>query len=191
MGLLSLGTPLHWNETKKHIDHVREHGIIQFLNLWKVAKDSQKDCLLWGDEVEYMVIAYDEEKKNAKLSLRVFEMLHELSKEEEEAIKHPEKNLEVKTSWRPEYGRYMLEGTPGTPYMGLPRDFLAVEQNMKLRRALAQRWMKPNEIPVTLTSFPRLGCEGEFLEPHHIPDGDACRSLFVPDQIINAHVRFQ
>ncbi|KAG0034427.1 hypothetical protein BGZ81_004677 [Podila clonocystis] len=187
MGLLSLGTPLHWDEAKKHADHVREHGIIQFLNLWQVAK---KDCLLWGDEVEYMVVAYDEEKKNAKLSLRVWEMLHELSKEEEEANKHPEKNLEVKTSWRPEYGRYMLEGTPGTPYMGLPRDLLAVEQNMKLRRALAQRWMKPNEVPVTLTSFPRLGCEGEFLEPHHIPDGDACRSLFVPDQIINAHVRF-
>ncbi|KAG0334938.1 hypothetical protein BG000_007925 [Podila horticola] len=190
MGLLSLGTPMHWDEAKKHSDHVREHGIIQFLNLWQVAKDSQKDCLLWGDEVEYMVVSYDEEKKNAKLALRVWEILHELSKEEEEANKHPEKNLEVKTSWRPEYGRYMLEGTPGTPYMGLPRDLLAVEQNMKLRRALAQRWMKPNEVPVTLTSFPRLGCEGEFLEPHHIPDGDACRSLFVPDQIINAHARF-
>ncbi|KAF9215889.1 hypothetical protein CPC16_000617 [Podila verticillata] len=190
MGLLSLGTPMHWDEAKKHADHVRKHGIIQFLNLWEVAKNSQKDCLLWGDEVEYMVVSYDEENKNAKLSLRVWEILNELSKEEEEANKYPEKNLEVKTSWRPEYGRFMLEGTPGTPYMGLPRDLLAVEPNMKLRRTLAQRWMKPNEVPVTLTSFPRLGCEGEFLEPHHIPDGDACRSLFVPDQIINAHARF-
>ena len=27
----------------------------------------------------------------------------------------------------------MLEGTPGEPYMGLPRDLLAVERNMKLR----------------------------------------------------------
>ena len=41
--------------------------------------------------------------------------------------------LLVNASWHPEYGRYMLEGTPGEPYMGLPRDLLAVERNMKLR----------------------------------------------------------
>lgn len=95
MGLLSLGTPMHWDEAKKHADHVRKHGIIQFLNLWEVAKNSQKDCLLWGDEVEYMVVSYDEENKNAKLSLRVWEILQELSKEEEEANKHPEKKYVV------------------------------------------------------------------------------------------------
>jgi len=36
-----------------------------------------------------MVIAFDEENKNAKLSLRVFEILSELQKEEEEALKNP------------------------------------------------------------------------------------------------------
>jgi hypothetical protein len=41
--------------------------------------------------------------------------------------------LLVNSSWHPEYGRYMLEGTPGEPYMGLPRDLLEVERNMKLR----------------------------------------------------------
>ncbi|KAF9118819.1 hypothetical protein BGW39_000844 [Mortierella sp. 14UC] len=190
MGLLSLGTPMHWDEAKKYADHVRAHGIIQFLNLWEATKDSQKDCLLWGDEIEYMVVAYDEENKKAKLSLRVWEILQALEKEEEEANKDPAKKLLVNSSWHPEYGRYMLEGTPGEPYMGLPRDLLEVERNMKLRRELACRFMKPNEVPVTFTSFPRLGCAGEFLEPHHDPHGPAARSLFVPDDIINAHVRF-
>lgn len=94
------------------------------------------------------------------------------------------------TSWRPEYGRFMLEGTPGSPYGSSLRDLLLVEPNMKLRRELAQKTMKSNEVPLTIVSYPRLGCQGEFLDPHHEPNGDACRSLFVPDEIINPHARF-
>lgn len=51
MGLLSLGTPLKWSEAKKYADHVRSHGIDQFLAIYNKMKDKQKDCLLWGDEV--------------------------------------------------------------------------------------------------------------------------------------------
>jgi glutamate--cysteine ligase catalytic subunit len=51
MGLLSLGTPLKWSEAKQYADHVRAHGIEQFLSIYNRMKDKQKDCLLWGDEV--------------------------------------------------------------------------------------------------------------------------------------------
>jgi glutamate--cysteine ligase catalytic subunit len=57
MGLLSLGTPLHWEDAKKHADHVRYHGITQFLNIWSKLKDRQGDELLWGDEVRPMWFA--------------------------------------------------------------------------------------------------------------------------------------
>lgn len=50
--------------------------------------------------------------------------------------------------------------------------------------------MRPNESPMTLTSFPRLGAPGVFLDPHHPADGSASRSLFLPDQLINLHARF-
>lgn len=53
MGLLSLGTPLAWNEAKEYADHVRKHGIEQFLNIYHSQKDREKQCLLWGDEVRY------------------------------------------------------------------------------------------------------------------------------------------
>uniref|UniRef100_A0A8C4T010 Glutamate--cysteine ligase n=1 Tax=Erpetoichthys calabaricus TaxID=27687 RepID=A0A8C4T010_ERPCA len=43
MGLLTLGSPLSWEETKKHADHVRKHGILQFLNIYNKVKDRQKD----------------------------------------------------------------------------------------------------------------------------------------------------
>ena len=51
MGLLSLGTPLHWDQAKHYADHVRYHGVTQFLNIWDRLKDRQGDELLWGDEV--------------------------------------------------------------------------------------------------------------------------------------------
>lgn len=51
MGLLSEGTPLTWEETKKLANYVREHGIKQFINLYHKLKDRSKDSLLWGDEV--------------------------------------------------------------------------------------------------------------------------------------------
>ena len=53
MGLLSLGTPLTWDEAKKHAEHVRAHGITQFLHTWNKLKDREGDELLWGDEVCY------------------------------------------------------------------------------------------------------------------------------------------
>jgi glutamate--cysteine ligase catalytic subunit len=51
MGLLSLGTPLSWEEAKKHADHVRWHGVTQFLHTWNRYKDRRGFELLWGDEV--------------------------------------------------------------------------------------------------------------------------------------------
>jgi glutamate--cysteine ligase catalytic subunit len=51
MGLLALGTPLNWEETKPLAEHIRYHGITQFLNTWNRWKDVTGKGLLWGDEV--------------------------------------------------------------------------------------------------------------------------------------------
>ena len=51
MGLLSEGSPLSWEDTKKYADHVRKHGIQQFLNLYRKLQSRTKDVLYWGDEV--------------------------------------------------------------------------------------------------------------------------------------------
>jgi glutamate--cysteine ligase catalytic subunit len=55
MGLLSLGTPFHWDQAKHFADHVRSHGITQFLNTWDRLKDRFGDELLWGDEVRLLL----------------------------------------------------------------------------------------------------------------------------------------
>jgi hypothetical protein len=51
MGLMSQGEPLSWEETKKHAEHVRKHGVEQFINIYHQLKDRQDNCLKWGDEV--------------------------------------------------------------------------------------------------------------------------------------------
>ncbi|RDB24730.1 Glutamate--cysteine ligase [Hypsizygus marmoreus] len=177
MGLLYLGTPLTWDEAKKHADHVRYHGITQFLHTWDRLKDRHGDELLWGDE-------------NAKLSLRQTEILAKLSTIVDDICADCPKEICVPT-FHPEYGRYMLESTPGSPYTGSIHDLLSVEGNMRYRRTLARQHLKPNEAPITFTSFPRLGVQGQFTEPFFDPsDAISSHSLFLPEEITNPHARF-
>jgi glutamate--cysteine ligase catalytic subunit len=51
MGLLAVGTPLNWKDTKPLAEHIRYHGITQFLHTWDRWKDITGKGLLWGDEV--------------------------------------------------------------------------------------------------------------------------------------------
>lgn len=83
----------------------------------------------------------------------------------------------------------MLESTPGLPYGASFIDLVKVEDSMKQRRRLAKSAMYPGDVPVTLVNYPRLGCPDELI-PEHEPNGQACQSMFVPDEIINPHVRF-
>ncbi|KAJ4498240.1 glutamate-cysteine ligase catalytic subunit [Lentinula lateritia] len=190
MGLLSAGTPLSWDDTKKVADHIRSHGITQFLHIWDRLKDKNGDELLWGDEIEYMVVVLDNKTKNAKLSLRQTEILTKLNSIVNNLSLETEDSIAIPT-FHPEYGRYMLESTPGSPFTGSITDLLSVEKNMRYRRTLARKYLKPNEIPLTLTSFPRLGSPGQFTEPYHDPHGAvSSHSLFLPEQITNPHARF-
>lgn len=187
MGLLTEGSPLSWEETKKLAPHVRQHGITQFINLYKKLRDREGDVLKWGDEVEYIIVKFNDEKKQAKVSLRGDELLTVLNKKE---LEDPNG---VKSLWRPEYGAYMIEGTPGRPYGGLLAHFNIVEANMRLRRKEVTELLKPDEAIMSITSFPRLGCE-DFTHPptKPTPDQGATRSLFFPDDVIfPGHPRFK
>ncbi|XP_006825030.1 glutamate--cysteine ligase catalytic subunit-like, partial [Saccoglossus kowalevskii] len=187
MGLLTEGSPLSWEETKKYADHVRKHGINQFLNIYKKLKDRTGDTLKWGDEVEYMLVTFDHENKTARLNLDGITYLKCLQQDE---INNPDENTAI---WRPEYGAYMLEGTPARPYGGSMAHFNVVEANMKIRREEIMKLLKAEDSPLSITSFPRLGCPGFTLpgyEPTLTEDG-ASRSLYFPDQAINNdHPRF-
>ena len=50
--------------------------------------------------------------------------------------------------------------------------------------------MDPNEYPITLTTFPRLGTKDDYVTPYFPPSGERLRSQFLPDEIANPHIRF-
>ncbi|KIV97121.1 glutamate-cysteine ligase [Exophiala mesophila] len=198
MGLLALGTALDWPEAKLQANKVREWGIEQLLNIWRKAKVKERDALLWGDEIEYLVVAIDDEQKKVRLSLCQADVLEALARDEQLAKKDPVvPDLQDTTNKRgtlptfhPEFGRFMLEATPGKPWGIGFKDLLDVESDMRRRRVIAKEHMDPDQFPITLTTFPRLGCREDFITPYYPPSGPALRSQFVPDEIANPHIRF-
>ncbi|KAJ8787609.1 hypothetical protein J1605_022924 [Eschrichtius robustus] len=133
-----------------------------------------------------MLVSFDHENKKAQLVLSGEELLETLQEKGERTNpNHP-------TLWRPEYGSYMIEGTPGQPYGGTMSEFNTVEDNMRKRRKEATSLLGENQALCTITSFPRLGCPG-FTLPEFKPnpvEGGASKSLFFPDEAINKHPRF-
>jgi glutamate--cysteine ligase catalytic subunit len=96
-------------------------------------------------------------------------------------------------TFHPEYGRFMIESTPGYPYTGSPKDLVNVENDMRFRRKIIRSQLAPNELPITLTSWMRLGAEGsQFTEPPTEPDPEhsSSRSQYVGQLITNPHARF-
>lgn len=187
MGLLSLGTPLHWNDSKKYADHVRSNGVIQLLNSYKISQGRENDKFYWGDEIEYMMISLDEASRSLKLSIDHDYVLTNLS----EDGKNYQAALDNDVLFHPEYGRFMLEATPLNPYDGTSLgDYFKVENNMHRRRFLAIKEIQSENVyPLTLTAFPLMGVD-DFCSPSTLPKGCASKSLFLPDEIINKHVRF-
>lgn len=101
----------------------------------------------------------------------------------------------VKSLWRPEYGAYMIEGTPGQPYGGLLAHFNVVEANMRYRRQEVSELLHSDEAVMSITNFPRLGAPN-FTWPIYKPQPNneegAARSLYFPDEaIFPGHPRFK
>ncbi|KAI1159021.1 glutamate-cysteine ligase [Nemania serpens] len=199
MGLLALGTALDWPDAQKHAQKVREWGIKQLLEIWSKAKHKEHDAMLWGDEVEYLVVQYSKDAPSVLLSLRQADILKALAGDEELAAKGggvPDlqdvvaRNSHPLPVFHPEFGRFMLEATPGKPWGIGFRELLEVEPDMKMRRKIAKEHMKSEEYPITLTTFPRLGSPGVFTDPYYPSSGPKLRSQFVPDEIANPHIRF-
>lgn len=198
MGLLALGTPLEWEDAKHHADEVRKLGIQQLLEIWKNYRGNERDVLLWGDELEYLVVSYDEEKRHALLSLRQAEILEELANDEKlrkagggvPEISKPEDVCGPMPTFHPEYGRFQIESTPGAPFNLTWKDLLSVEKDMKRRRVIAKQHMAKNEAVITLPNFPLLGAKDVFTHPPVVADGSRSRSQFLSDVVINPHIRF-
>lgn len=189
MGLLSQGKPLDWDETKKYAKVVQEKGIDQFINVYNASKHRADAPFKWGDEVEYILVKFDHHNRKARVALKAEEVFHKIQQQHR-------KSSSPKSFWNPEFGSYMVEGTPGSPY-GVNGDLLSslcdIEPNMRYRRFEVEKALKPDECVMSITNFPRLGCD-DFTHPPSKPrpETSASGSLFFPDEAIyGGHPRFK
>ncbi|TDH72620.1 hypothetical protein CCR75_004293 [Bremia lactucae] len=198
MGLLVEGSSLDWPEALEWLQHVRAQGIDQFLHTYNRVKDIEGDELKWGDELEYGVFQMDKETKHARLALRGAEILRQLQAKEKNSEENGVDHKYIKTiampsvdgcNWVPEYGAWMIEGTPSAPYGGFTSDLRKVEDNMRLRRARLLALLHEDEIAPSVTAFPMMGV-GDFTVPSSQPRGPVAMSDYVSDAIINPHPRF-
>ena len=74
MGLLKVGVPKTWEESKKDLSYIRKAGVRQFISTYNRVKDLKGDELLWGDEIEYGIFKLDHDAKKTRLSLRAKEV---------------------------------------------------------------------------------------------------------------------
>ncbi|KAJ1460382.1 glutamate-cysteine ligase-domain-containing protein [Pelagophyceae sp. CCMP2097] len=185
--ILTVGDPLDWEESKDHLEYVRYHGVSQFIESYKESQFLyRKEELLWGDEIEYSILRVDGSK--AWVSLRAPEIRDELAAREN-ANSHRDEGCE----WMPEYGSWMVEGTPKRPYTGYASDLLRVERNMRLRRRRLLSVLQPDEICPTMVNFAHFGV-GDFAwragAEVASETGPIAESVCVPDAVIHPHPRF-
>ncbi|KAJ4453912.1 putative Glutamate--cysteine ligase catalytic subunit [Paratrimastix pyriformis] len=209
MGFLTtLGRPLHWREIEPQVARLKQEAADQFVRLYNLYAAEAKEQLLFGDECEYMLVEFNESGE-VSLCLDAYEILEKL---------HADPSTSI-ADWSPEYARYMLEGSPSTPYGSLA-DVILFERNMRLRREQLRAHLGPGRHLVSLAVYPRLGrpphplCRSpvtlEVPQPPGTPIPDeswnvaaltpaqralaqanpASRSYFASDDLIYPHPRF-
>lgn len=136
------------------------------------------DEFLWGDEIEYTMVKMDYEKRKAFLSLCY-----------EDVIKNFLLLNDNLVDFKPEYARYMIEGTPKNPYTSSIRDLLNVEKNMNHRRKILQSILPKNNYVITTVTYPHLGV-GKFTTEETTRFNPLSLSKYYSDNCINKHPRF-
>ena len=167
MGFLSSGQPFDWHASRESrvIEYIRKHGIEQFLMMWEKVKGIDHDELKWGDEIEYGIYVINLVAGTVHCSLRGSDILSELRHREQSAPDCVDTmSFQGGCAWVPEYGAWMVEATPSKPYSAYVADLVAVERNMRLRRARLLSVLRPDEICPTIPCFPLLGV-GQFTKP--------------------------
>jgi len=117
--------------------------------------------------------------------------LKTLNQSEHEFVENG-KEGSILVSWKPEYANYMLEATPYKPFSGSISSVFEVEDNIAQRVKNVKKYLKQNEILITMTNFPLLGARNNFTIPKYTQKhGKFADSFFLPDEILNPHPRFR
>ena len=60
---------LDWPKARPWLKFVRRHGVLQFISLYNQRKNDTAEELQWGDEIEYQLVAFDDESRTVRIPL--------------------------------------------------------------------------------------------------------------------------
>lgn len=183
--ILRVGNPLSWPAARPYLLSVRTDGYKQFLSHYKRSQDIETPLFLWGDELEYGLLQFDRANNRYDLyknSAKIRENLLKL----EASLRG---DLPIGCEWHPEYGSWMIEATPHSPYGSYLADLLNVQKSMSLRRKRLLYALGEDIIAPSMSNFPMLGVEG-YSHRSSGTQGEIANSLYIPDDLINPHPRF-
>ena len=174
MGLLTNSEILSWDEHSKNISSYKDLGILQFIRLYNCYKLNTSIPFFWGYEMEYMLIK--KIKNNYKLNLIGSKLIDTLSKKD--------------NCWLPEYADWMIEKIPKRPFNNKIVNLLNLEKDLQDEINTINLNLDKDSSTILMTSFPLTGIN-EFHTPIENKYNDYSCSKFIPDNIINPHIRFR
>ncbi|SBT70961.1 gamma-glutamylcysteine synthetase, putative [Plasmodium malariae] len=129
MGFLKIGTPLSWEEVQHVKSLIRLYGILQFVHTYKCNKDREDENIMFGDEIEYIIIRNDETLKESSALLCATDLIDEMMNLESVT------DCQYGSHWTPEYSSFTIEGTPSVPFKFDINSSSFVEDCMRIRRS--------------------------------------------------------
>ncbi|CAA9987459.1 gamma-glutamylcysteine synthetase, putative [Plasmodium knowlesi strain H] len=159
MGFLKIGTPLSWEDVQKVKSLIRLYGILQFVHTYKCNKDRVDENIMFGDEIEYIVICNDENLKESSALLCATDLIDEMMNLESVTY------CEYGSHWTPEYSSFTIEGTPSVPFKFDINSSPFVEDSMRIRRIKLNNVLSaiPGVRAITLPCFPNSLLENSLL----------------------------
>ncbi|SBS85579.1 gamma-glutamylcysteine synthetase, putative [Plasmodium ovale] len=129
MGFLKIGTPLSWEEVQRVKSLIRLYGILQFVHTYKCNKDREDENIMFGDEIEYIIIRNDEMLRESSALLCATDLIDEMMNLESMA------DCQYGSHWTPEYSSFTIEGTPSVPFKFDINSSSFIEDCMRIRRS--------------------------------------------------------
>ncbi|SOV14137.1 gamma-glutamylcysteine synthetase [Plasmodium gaboni] len=152
MGFLKIGTPLSWDDVQDVKSLIRLYGILQFVHVYKLNKDRYDENIMFGDEIEYIIIRNDEALKESSALLCASDLIDEMMNLESVI------DCQYGSHWTPEYSSFTIEGTPSVPFKLDINSSCFVEDCMRIRRSKLNNVLSAiqGSRAITLPCFPNV-----------------------------------
>ncbi|CRG99399.1 gamma-glutamylcysteine synthetase, putative [Plasmodium relictum] len=159
MGFLKIGTPLSWEEVQHVKSLIRLYGLLQFVHIYKCNKDRVDKNIMFGDEIEYIIIKNDETLKESSALLCASDLIDEMMNLESVT------DCQYGSHWTPEYSSFTVEGTPSVPFKFDINSSSFVEDCMRIRRSKLNNVLSTiNGVrAITLPCFPNVLLDNSLL----------------------------